>query len=219
MPLEALVYSGYISRPTRGKVEGGPSWVRSDPYDIEAKVEDSQMTGWDKLSDEERRARVQPMLRTLLAERFHLKLHTEMRDTPVYALVQAKRGSKLKQVAKPEELEGEGDTPEKRMKFMRDHPGQAAPGSIMCDASGCRGHAISIDMAIGQIGGSAKADRIVINDTGLTGLFDFSYNISRDADVATPLQQLEDQLGLRFESRKVPIKTYVIDSAERPQAE
>ena len=107
--LESLVYFAYINRPTIGKVEGGPSWVHSDSYDLEAKVDEAQMTGWDKLNDADRRTRVQPMLRTLLAERFHLKLHTEMRETQVYALVQAKGGSKLKQVAKPQELEGDGD--------------------------------------------------------------------------------------------------------------
>jgi uncharacterized protein (TIGR03435 family) len=219
MSVESLVYFAYITRPAIGKVLGGPSWVHSDRFDIEAKVDDDQMNGWDKLSDADRHVRIQPMMRTLLSQRFHLKLHTEMRETQVYVLVQAKGGSKLKQVVKPEELEGDGDVAQRAMRFMNDHPGQAAPGSIMCTGGGCTGHAIEMTSAVGQLAGSARADLMVIDQTGLTGLYDFSYTISHEEGALTPMQQIEDQLGLRFEIRKVPIKTYIIDSAEKPTQE
>ena len=215
MPLTFLINYAYVDGPGKGLVDGGPAWARSDGYDIEAKIDDSQMADWEKLNDSQRRARVRAMLRTLLGERFHLKLHAEMRVTQVYALVQAKGGTKLKQVEAPE-LQGDGDASQKIMRFMAEHPGEVAPGSIRCADNTCTGRAIEMKTAINQIGGSAGADRIMVDETGLKGLYDFSYTISRDADAPTPMQQIEDQLGLRFESRKIPIETYVIDSAEKP---
>lgn len=216
MPLDSLVGFAYADKPGPTRVDGGPSWAKSQHYDIEAKVDDAQMADWDKLSDADRTARVRPMLRALLADRFQLKLHTEMRDTPVYALVQAKGGAKLKEVTAPAPLEGDGDEMQKMMRQMADHPGQPLPGGIMCTGRTCTGHAVKMSSAAGQIGASSSADRIVLDETGLTGFYDFSYTISRDADAATPMQQIEDQLGLRFESRKIPIKTYIIDSAQQP---
>ena len=139
-----------------------------------------------------------------------------MRETPVYALVQAKGGAKLKEVAAPEPLEGEGDSWQKASRYMNDHPGKAAPGYITCGGSGCTGHAMQMKFAVGQFGASADANQMVMDQTGLTGYYDFSYKITHEANDLTPMQQIEDQLGLRFESRKVPIKTYVIDSAEKP---
>jgi uncharacterized protein (TIGR03435 family) len=68
------------------KVEGGPSWIDSIAYNIEAKAQNGAsralMSG--------------PMLQALLEERFKLKLHRETREVPVYALTVAKGGSKLK---------------------------------------------------------------------------------------------------------------------------
>jgi uncharacterized protein (TIGR03435 family) len=71
-------------------------------------------------------------------------------------------------------------------------------------------------MATSQIGRNAGVDGITIDETGLTGLYDFAYSVSRDPDALTPMQQIEDQLGLRFEARKIPIETYLIDSADKP---
>ena len=168
------------------------------------------------MSDAQRMDVVRPMLRRLLADRFQLKLHTEMRDTPVYALVQAKGGARMKEVPAPESLEGEGDDVEKTMRQMAAHPGKPLPGGMMCTGSGCTGNAVPMSYALGQIGESSGADRMVLDETGLKGHYDFSYTISRDKDALSPMQQIEDQLGLRFEPRKVPITTYVIDSAEKP---
>ena len=70
-----------------GTVEGGPKWAETDQWDIEAKMDEADMGGWEKLSDRERMERVRPLLRALLEDRFKLKVHTEMKVTPVYALV------------------------------------------------------------------------------------------------------------------------------------
>jgi uncharacterized protein (TIGR03435 family) len=216
MSLSSLVWFTYLPRPAKGKVEGGPKWADSDRYDIDAKVDDAQMVGWDKLSDSERMDRVLPMLRALLAARFHLKLHTEMRVTPVFALVQAKGGTKMKEVPAPEPAEGDGDAMEKTMREMAAHPGKPSPGMILCTGGGCTGHAVQMSVAVGQIAGNSNLDGIAVDETGLKGYYDFSYSVSYDADAPAPVDQIEQQLGLRFESRKVPMKTYIIDAAEKP---
>jgi bla regulator protein BlaR1 len=216
MSLKSLIWFAYLPKPGSGKVEGGPKWADSDRYDIEAKVDDAQMVGWEKLSDGERMDRVRPMLRELLAARFHLQLHTEMRVTPVYAMVQAKGGTKLKEVPAPAPLEGDGDAMEKMMRQMKEHPGTPSPGSIHCTGNGCAGHAMQMSGAVGQIAGSSRLDGIAVDETGLKGYYDFSYSVSGDPDAPAPVDQIEQQLGLRFEARKVPMKTWIIDSAEKP---
>ncbi len=216
MPLSGLVWAGY--GPTRGKENvaidrGAPGWIKSDDFDINAKVDDAYMAGWDKLSDAQRMDLARPMIRRLLADRFHLKLRVEMRDTPVYALLQAKGGAHVKEVAAPDAVEG--DPFDARARWMRDNPDKPVPGGIMCSGNTCTGHAARIGDSIGQIQGSSHADRMVIDETGLTGYYDFSFTQPRPNDDSAMTEVLDD-LGMKFEPRTIPIKTYVIESAEKP---
>jgi uncharacterized protein (TIGR03435 family) len=219
MPLSGLVRWAYLDAPGKGMVTAdreAPKWVTSDEFDITAKVDDAYMDGWDKLSDEQRMERVRPMIRRLLADRFHLKLRVEMRDTPVYALVQAKGGAHVKQVPAPEPVEG--DPMEAQARWMRDNPDKPIPGGIMCTGNTCTGHAARISDSIGQIRGSSHADRMVIDETGLTGYYDFSFTQPGPKDDSA-MAEVSDDLGMKFEPRTVPIKTYVIDSAEKPSVD
>ena len=215
MSLKYLVQAAY-----GGKVEGGPAWADSDSdtYDIVAKVDDAQMADWDKLSEREQANRVLPMLRTLLVERFKLKVHPENKMTSVYAVTQAKGGAKVKEVPAPAPLEGEGDALQRIQHWMSEHPGEPVAGRFTCTVKGCSGHAVLMKTIVGQVGGEARLDATPVDETGLNGFYDFSYTVSRDKDAPPIVAQIEEQLGLRFESRKVPMKTYVIDAAELPSA-
>ena len=73
------------------EISGGPAWINSDGYDIEARAADSNI-GIDQL---------RPMLQTLLEDQFHLMTHRETKEVPVYALIAGKNGHKL-----PEAKEG-----------------------------------------------------------------------------------------------------------------
>ena len=64
--------------------------------------------------------------------------------------------------------------------------------------------------------GNLQVDRTVIDETGLKGYYDYAFTVSLGADADLPIRQIEDQLGLLFEPRKVPRKVYVILSAEKP---
>jgi uncharacterized protein (TIGR03435 family) len=167
-------------------------------FDVNAKVDDSYMTGWDKLSYAERYELVRPMLQALLADRFHLKLHTEMRPTPVYVLVQVKRGAKLKEVATaaPEDPE------EEQRREKGDPTAEAAPGETSLTANTWKGNAVRVVELLGVIQALSGADRIVIDGTGLKGNYDFDLHFSREKDGPTFLDQMQQGLGLKLEAQR-----------------
>jgi uncharacterized protein (TIGR03435 family) len=87
--LRMLVMAAYQKQPF--EIVGGPPWQNSDKFDINARAEDASGT-----TD-----RVLGMLKTLLADRFNLKVHTETREVPIYALVLARSDGKFGQKLKP----------------------------------------------------------------------------------------------------------------------
>jgi uncharacterized protein (TIGR03435 family) len=173
------------------QVSGGPSWVNSDHYDIAAKAE-----GDVALTKEQSR----PMLQSLLADRFQLKVHRETRETAVYALVIGKTGSKLTTSS-----------------------ADASGGNFVRVGAGV-GHLEAqkgtMDWLVQQL--SFSAGRPVVDRTGLGGYYAFKLdwtpaNRVGDADSDTPslFVAVQEQLGLRLESAKAPVEMIVIDRAER----
>jgi uncharacterized protein (TIGR03435 family) len=201
--LEGLVNIGF------GRVDldrEAPKWVNSEDFDINAKLDDAYMAGWDKMSDAQRMGLVRPMVRRLLVDRFKLKLRMEMRDIPVYVLVQSKGGTKMKEVPPPPPPEGRPTS-----VLTINCPGKEKEMT-------CMGKAVPMSQLIGLFAGfgNLQVGRTVIDETGLKGYYDYSFTVSSDADADPPIKQIEDQLGLRFEPRKVPRMVYVIESAEKP---
>lgn len=214
MTLNALVWYAYANgTPQRQLVAGGGGWIDSQEWDIMAKVDDPSFAA---LSNAERRNRMRPMVQALLEERFRLRLHTEVRPTPVYVLVQAKGGAKVKEVsAPPDELTG--NWMEAMKHYREENPGKPFPGVISCSTGSCTATAMTIGGALGQIQGSSHSDRMLIDGTGLKGYYDLTFrNPGNDDDDA--MAEVEEDLGMKFEPRKVKLTTYVIDSAEKPSA-
>jgi uncharacterized protein (TIGR03435 family) len=79
--------------------------------------------------------------------------------------------------------------------------------------------AVPVPALLGQITYELKLDHLLLDETGLKGYYAFDMKMSRDKDGPTMEQQIEDQLGLKVESRKAPITEYVIDSAEKPSVD
>jgi uncharacterized protein (TIGR03435 family) len=73
-----------------------PKWGDSALFDIEAEADETTTEGMKKLPETEQRNQIHLMLKALLADRFKLRVHTETREGPVYDLVVAKSGFKLK---------------------------------------------------------------------------------------------------------------------------
>lgn len=201
------------------QISGGPGWISSDRYDLVAKPEraaDAESSGDDPrtMTDEQRKTfqeQTQQRMQALMAERFHLMVHRETKEQPVYALVVSKSGSKL-QPAK-----------EGSQGFMR-------MGRNQITADGVQMQMLASSLA-------NILARSVIDKTGLTGKFDFKLEWTPDpsqgfgnfgpppaADAPPPpdpngpsiFTAVQEQLGLRLESEKGPAEMIVIDRVEKP---
>jgi uncharacterized protein (TIGR03435 family) len=171
-----------------GSLAGLSGWMRTDRYDIEAKAP-AKSTFDDNLT----------MLRALLIERFQLRFHNETRQSTTLALVIAKNGPKFHQSK-------DDATGNKERIDIR--PTEISGINIPF------GHFVTVL--------AAQLKRSVVNDTGLMGKFDLSLKYVRDdapegPNGPTVFAALEDQLGLKLESRKGPVEVMVIDSAEKPR--
>jgi len=215
MALQSLIYQAYVQDSGgASRVTGAPKWADSDQFDINATLSESDSAGLDKLSDDARRELVRPALRKLLEERFHVKVHIETRVEPVYAMVQAKGGAKLKEVPLPAPLD-----PSEMDAFLRGRGPQNTrpPGSFFVTGSEWTATAVKMRNIKGQLAYFCKlTDRPIVDATGLTGVYDFKVTFATEPDAPTKEQQIEEQLGLRMESRKAPITVYVVDAAEKP---
>jgi uncharacterized protein (TIGR03435 family) len=134
------------------------------------------------------------MLQRLLAERFSLMLRREIKDVAGYALVIAKNGPKLHE-AKGEEVS---------TRFGPN--GKSGRGPISLTVRKC-----SMPMLADML----TRFEPVIDKTGLTGTYDFTLSWD-ETDGPTLGTALQEQLGLKFESQKVPVPFYVIESAKKP---
>jgi uncharacterized protein (TIGR03435 family) len=182
---------------------GGDGWIDADKFDLEAKFNPADVPNAKDLPYRQRA----DMLRAVLADRFQLKVHFEQKIFPVYNLVIATAGPKLKD-APPEHLHS------------------AAWGPTCLHTQGRAGI-----MAVEGCGTGALADslrspsgRTVIDKTGLTGRYDFELHWTPDnAPADSPLAggpsiftAVEEQLGLKLEPSTAPLDVLVIDSAQKP---
>jgi len=175
-----------------------PDSIGDARFDITAKILPSGVGPPPLHSD----ADMQAMIILLLEDRFHMKAHIEPRIKPVYDLVVAKGGPKIK--LSQDDLHANGwningaDT--KKVLTCKD-----ARMSDLADAL------------------SDEAGRKVIDKTGLTGHADITLKWSDEiamqqggADVISIFTAVEDQLGLKLQPSKGPVDTLVIDHAEMP---
>ena len=224
-PLIYFVATAYSLPFPTDRLTGGPDWVRAERYDIEATPEKGAIPAGATVK--ERNDKVHLMLQTLLAERFKMVIRREMKELPVYAVTVKKGGPKLQKAAVAEK-----DCSETT---------KSAQDPASCHSfSGGQGqgiHAQAVSTSDLAMYASSWADRPVIDKTNLKGL----YNIQTEgwvpmrprpvrpagqepsaedkafADPARPtLFQIFDRLGLKLESQKAPVETFIIESAERP---
>ena len=220
--LKALIQQAYGVE--ENQILGAPSWLGSERYDIEAKVASSDTDALHDLNPDQRRIMLQP----LLADRFQLKVHTELKDLPVLALVVAKGGPKLHE-AKP------GDTYPNGLKGF-DGPG--GPGMMLMRPGQLTAQGVDLWFVAKQL--SQQLGRTVQDKTGLTGKYDFTLQwkpdrdpspmpgappageqgpgatLSTDSSEASIFTAVQEQLGLKLESRKAPVEVLVIDHVEAP---
>jgi uncharacterized protein (TIGR03435 family) len=208
------------------RLAGAPGWISSERFDVDAKMDDSVAEALQKMSKDERVLARQQMLQALLADRFKLTVHRETKELSAYLLLIAKNGPKLK-AAKP------GDTYTNGLKGA---DGRALSNAVRLEMSPggltLTGQAVSFDYLARTL--SQQLRRIVVDKTGITGVYDFSLHFTPEqaglqadpedpsppayADMSGPslFTAVQEQLGLKLESAKSPIEVIVIDHVERP---
>jgi uncharacterized protein (TIGR03435 family) len=221
-----LIRFAYMIKST-AQLPQEPRWINSDKFDIDAKIAESQIEVMKKLTPDHRFEQNRFMVQSLLADRFGLKLSSQMKNLPVYALMVAKGGPRLK--------EAEGLSPPQPEPTPPPPPPATTPGlAHMPTLTGGRGElkagAVSMHFFTDWVSRQPEmADRVVIDATGLKGSYDFELNWSPD-DGRTPLLNgvpqestgpsiftaFQEQLGLKLESRKAPVDVLVIDHVEPP---
>ncbi len=135
------------------QISGGPDWIKSEIFNVDAKVEDPLFfSEWKKLSFDQQWEQAVLMLRPLLADRFQLKIRHETKDLPIYALVLAKNGPKLAEDRTNQQWGLRALGPGKRKAT-------ALPLSIF----------VEMLSSLPELGG-----RIVLDKTGLQGRYNFT---------------------------------------------
>ena len=216
VPLTGLV--GFTSIFS-GQVSGGPAWADSQKWDVVAEADISKIPNWNQLSDEERWNRFKPMLRKLVTERFHLKLHTENRLYDVYAMVPAKHGMKLGGALKRADPPPAHTDPQEMDARLRSNKPPTEPpveGYTMSPDGTWWFRSVPPKFLAPQLAANCRIDGRVVDQSGLQGYYDLTFKPDRDPDAPSLQDQVEMQLGLKFEPKKIPLPTYVIDSAEKP---
>ncbi len=192
----------------------GPSWIDTERYNVTA-----------TMPEKTPKETVELMLQNLLAERFQLKLHRETKEAPVYALIVAKGGPKLKKSEVAAALAGGGPGRGIRM----------GPGKL--EGNG-------MDMGFFTDVLSTLVGRPVLDMTELKDAYDCTLEFAPDATLSMPMMKMsmarpegapegaaqessgpsiftavQEQLGLKLESRKAPLDLLVVDSAEKVPTE
>ena len=219
-PLIQVLVFAYVSSSWQIQTlrQGLPEWTRGVRYDIDAKAPGSA-------TKDEMRA----MMRSLLEERFGVRMHKEMRETNVFALEMVKPGKLGPQIS----LHAVDDPECKRRPLAETASGgyphqcgttariQSGPG---LDAIG--GQNVAMDyMVLGFTDPGSGVDRAVINRTGLTGRYDFTLEWApAPSDPAAPVndaglgfyEALKEELGMRLVPAKGPVEFLLLDKIERP---
>jgi uncharacterized protein (TIGR03435 family) len=181
------------------QIVGGPDWVRSDRFDIVA-----------KMTADATRDQMAVMLRTLLEDRFKLRVRNEKREMAIFELALANKdgrvGPNLHDCSNLDDKEANSNR-----RFTNPPGGNVAAG-------GCGPMSRVAGLAAGQVQG------IVHDKTGLSG--NWRYNVFFGPDLPDPnsanptlpsfVTALREQLGLKLERARGVVDVLVIDSVERP---
>jgi uncharacterized protein (TIGR03435 family) len=229
----SLTLREYVARAYRTKAPmvSGPEWTATATFDILATLPAGSTP-----------AQIPEMLQALLADRFHVKLHKEKKEFPVYALVAGKGPLKLKE--SPPNSDADRDEPKGNTNVSA--TGSAAGVGVNLgngssySLANDRFEAKGLTMTVFAANLERFADRPIVDMTGLTPKYDFAVDLTPEdyqamlmraaiqAGVALPPEVLRmaaehssggglsdalQQVGLRLDARKAPLDVLVIDEA------
>ena len=199
-PLRLMLQVAYRMR--NDQITGGPDWLDTDLWDVQAKAERPSTT-----------EELHVMLQDLLTERFQLKFHREKKEMPIYALTIDKNGPKLQK----NEAKSAGDIwiDVQQPQFLH-----------------MKWHATFAPMDFFAWRLALNLDRPVVDMTELKGVYDFDLAYTRDLPPNIPegaslngqpidssgpnlFEALRQQLGLKLERQKGPVEILVLDHAAK----
>jgi uncharacterized protein (TIGR03435 family) len=223
--LQVLMQYAYGVQPFQ--IAGGPGWLASARYQIEAKASAAANSNQLFL-----------MLQPLLEDRFQLKSHRETKELPMFTLVSDRGGLKLPAPREGSCVDSAADAALEWAGGRMAVPGELPPAKSRCGSaivalgSGAlmRGGKIGMSEFVRML--SLVVGRSVLDKTGVTTLFDVQLDFVPDDTTPTLpppppgsgitgvsiAQALQQQLGLRLESTRGPVEVIVVDRAELPSA-
>jgi uncharacterized protein (TIGR03435 family) len=236
MPVVGLITMAYGIQ--RYQLVGGPSWITTDRFDVNAKAEDGLPPMPPPAAGTPNR--MQLMMRSLLKERFKLVVHTETREFSVSHLVVARSDGKLGANLRPssvdcaklmaERARGAGGGP---IGLPPVKPGETPQCGMMGGPGRIAGGGMPLSVLVQML--TNQLNRPVFDKTNLTGSFDILLEYTPDRMPELPpgatlppglvlpspdgpslLTALQEQLGLKIENTRGPVDVIVIDSIEPP---
>jgi uncharacterized protein (TIGR03435 family) len=222
------------------QISGGPDWISSAHFDIVAKIDAGDAAAMTPMAPGQGQGpnRLQLMIRSLLADRFKLAVHTETKDQPIYALVLARSDGRLGPSLKKSETDCAALMAARgRGPIAPPQPGAPMPcgirigmGNMAVGGSTLGQFANSLGMFVG---------RIVQDRTGLAGAYDINLTWTPDQMPQRPpgapgdqpirangvdidpngpsiFTAVQEQLGLKLDAQRGPVEMLVIDRAEKP---
>jgi len=169
------------------QMSGGPAWIKTDGYDVVAQAGQAAPV---------EHSRVLAMLQVLLEDRFHLRWHEQLREITAFALRLAPGGPKLAPA--------------------KDGSARLQMGNIVAPSMTLESLCQILEFEL---------RKPVVDQTGLRGTYAIELQWAREnaaaaqePDTSRPsvFTAVREQLGLRLESGKLPVKTFVIDAVQRP---
>ncbi len=221
-----MVARAYLPIPNFARVLNMPVEIDKQVYRIEAKIPDDLFAEMQKMNNDGKLEKVNLMMRSLLADRFKLKFHVEMREMPVYELV-----------AKGKELADSGDS-----KLKKNAEDDQSPHLV-----GGRGEGLGLwllitnNVSMAEFAGNLEGgfiDRPVVDKTGIAGRYSFRLEMSTagtpmeksladfyagkpdlvktDGHEAPSFETVIQDIGLKLVPAKAPVQVIVIDHVELP---
>lgn len=233
MPVSSLITMAYGIQ--RFQLIGGPGWMNSDRFDINAIAADVPVQPTPPGTPN----RMQLLLRSLLKDRFALVVHNETRELPVSYLVMAREDRRLGERLRPSTVDcralsaARAKDAKEGTPFQPPKPGEAP----QCGMMGGFGRIMAGSVAMSNFASMLAGilNRPVYDRTNLTGNFDIQLEYTPDQmpqippgatlppGLTMPLPDgpslntaLVEQLGLKLDATRGPVDVLVIDSVEQP---
>ncbi len=184
--------------------------MRTARFDIDTREDDATAKTIAQMPADLQEQAIHGMVRNLLEDRFHLKSHIESQTRTVAALVVAKGGSRLKPFPDCDRTPTEAACQPSEWRGLHngdgDIKGRGATTAMLANVLATHS----------DIGG-----RLVIDDTGLTGKYSFDLrytpeSVAGQTSGPSLFSALQEQLGLKLETRKLPVNVLVIDEIDHP---